>query len=68
MKEKAEQTVLWIRDVCLFPVVRCKDDSPVNSADVILLDEQTKYPEVIALAPISMDQLVNTTKLIQNIS
>ena len=69
VKEKAEQTVLSVRDLCVFPVGGCKDDSPVNSTDdVILLDEENKYSAVIAGAPISVYQLVNITEFIQNIS
>lgn len=69
VKEKAEQTVLSIGDVCVFPVVGCKVDSSVNSTDyVILLDEENKYLEAIAVAPISVYQLVNITEFIQNIS
>lgn len=48
MKEKTEQKVLSVRDVCVFPGVGSKDDSSVNSTDdVILLDEENKYSEVL---------------------
>lgn len=47
VKEKAEQKGLSVRDVCVFPVVGSKDDSSVNSTDVILLDEENKYTEVL---------------------
>lgn len=36
VKEKAEQTVLSIADVCLFLAVGCKDDSSVNSTDYVM--------------------------------
>lgn len=69
VKEKAEQTILSVRDVCVFPLMGCKDDSSVNSTDdVILLDEENKYPKVIAVASITVYQLVNITEFIQNIS
>lgn len=39
-----------------------------STDDVILLDEENKYAEVIAVAPISAYQLFNIAEFIQNAS
>lgn len=64
-----DRTYPSVRNLTVLPLVGYEDDSSVYSTDDgISLAEENKCPEVIAVAPISVNQLVNIIEFIQNVS